>query len=74
MYLLYIDDDIVYFLQKMQMFLLKSLCTGTTSMSKTDISTFTAILKFAKVPSIVRQESDAGNYVHDYIKVYCHDK
>ncbi|VDI53159.1 E3 ubiquitin-protein ligase UBR4, partial [Mytilus galloprovincialis] len=45
--------------QKMQMFLLKSLCTGTTSMSKTDISTFTAILKFAKVPSIVRQESDA---------------
>ncbi|XP_052093919.1 E3 ubiquitin-protein ligase UBR4-like [Mytilus californianus] len=44
--------------QKMQMFLLKSLCTGATSMSKTDISTFTAILKFAKVPSIVRTETD----------------
>lgn len=44
----------------MQMFLLKSLCTGTSSMSKTDISTFTAVLKFAKIPAIVRSEKDTG--------------
>ena len=44
------------------MFLLKSLCTGTSSMSKTDISTFTAILKFAKVPSIIRSEKETGMF------------
>ena len=49
--------------QKMQMFLLKSLCTGTSSMSKTDISTFTAILKFAKVPSIIRSEKETDTAV-----------
>jgi hypothetical protein len=31
-------------------------------MSKTDISTFTAILKFAKVPSIIRSEKETGMF------------
>jgi hypothetical protein len=39
-------------------------------MSKTDISTFTAILKFAKVPSIIRSEKETGMFTAE--DIYLH--
>lgn len=59
-------QDLTYFLfilrQKHLILLIKGLCTGCSRLDRTEIITFTAMMKSAKLPQTVKTLSD-GEYV-----------
>lgn len=52
------DTHIVFPLQKHLILLIKGLCTGCSRLDRTEIITFTAMMKSAKLPQTIKTLSD----------------
>ena len=61
-------------LQKQLMVSIKSLCIGTSGLSKSDVVTFVALLKAAKIPPGLKPGEGTGeiNIVNDMCVCVCH--
>lgn len=54
-------------LQKHLILLIKGLCTGCSRLDRTEIITFTAMMKSAKLPQTVKTLSDGRKLIRGYI-------